>query len=218
MRLALYLVPYLSRREFDVAIVYSALGIRMTPLLRLFGVFTIFSERNSGAYSKFDLLRKWPYLAAANIIVCNSEAASRNYARHGFNPHTIENAIAPPSVAKVGRTPRRSAQVLLVPGRIAPVKNQAILLKALPALDNIVSRVLFAGTVEDVDYLRELEDLSAAVGWGSRVKVLGFVTDMDSLYRQCDVVVLPSRAEGMPNVLLEALSREILMRSERYPK
>ena len=40
---------------------------------------------------------------------------------------------------------------------------------------------------------------------------------MDSLYRQCDVVVLPSRAEGMPNVLLEALSREILCVASDIP-
>jgi glycosyltransferase involved in cell wall biosynthesis len=35
---------------------------------------------------------------------------------------------------------------------------------------------------------------------------LGFVADMPSFYETCDIVVLPSGAEGCPNVILEAMA------------
>ncbi len=190
-------------------VVYSALGMRITPLLRLFGVFVVFSERNAAVYSKLDLFRKRVYFSAANVIVCNSAAASRNFVQYGYRPLVIENAVALPSGPRATREPRAEGRTLVIPGRIAPVKNQALVMRALPALDSIVSRVYLAGAVEDAGYLKKLEDLAITVGHRSRVEVLGFVQDMDALYAKCDLLVLPSRAEGMPNVLLEALAREV---------
>lgn len=38
------------------------------------------------------------------------------------------------------------------------------------------------------------------------LEFLGFVADMPSFYEACDVVVLPSGAEGCPNVVLEAMA------------
>ncbi len=168
-------------------------------------MFAVFSERNAAVYSRMDLLRKRAYFTSANAIVCNSLAASQNFSRYGYRPLVIENAVAPPPLVRSARAPPRAAgQIVVVPGRIAPIKNQTLVARALPALDGIVSRVYFAGAVEDVEYLQQLKDLVASTGWCSRVDILGFVHDMDTLYADCDLVVLPSLAEGMPNVLLEA--------------
>lgn len=209
LRLWLKMMPFLRRRELDTVLVYSALGMRMTPLLRLFGVFTIFSERNSGDYSRFDRLRKLIYFSAADVIVCNSSAAARKLSEYGYRPLTINNAVA------LGESRPRNDQAivrtmtLVVPGRIAPVKNQSLLIEALPALNGTVSRIYLAGPVEDNRYMRDLQQSLSLSHSDIEVEFLGFVEDMDALYAECDLVVLPSRAEGMPNVLLEALAREI---------
>lgn len=208
-KLAMYLVPYLRRREFDVTVVYSALGMRMTPLLRVFRVHSIFSERNDAVYSTLNLLRKRPYFSAADTIVCNSSAAAENFVKYGYCPIVIQNAVALPGVADATMEKHNGGCVLLVPGRIAPVKNQHLVLEALPAMSTTVSRVRLAGAVEDAEYLAKLEHLIDSIGWSDRVEVLGFVQDMESLYASCDLVVLPSRAEGMPNVLLESLVRRV---------
>jgi len=45
-----------------------------------------------------------------------------------------------------------------------------------------------------------------AAGVGEAVRFLGYVPDMRSFYDACDVFVLPSRSEGCPNVVLEAMA------------
>jgi glycosyltransferase involved in cell wall biosynthesis len=56
-----------------------------------------------------------------------------------------------------------------------------------------------------------LESKAAVLGISERVHFLGSVRNVLSLYSQVDAVVLPSRAgaEGLPNVLLEALRADV---------
>jgi len=49
-------------------------------------------------------------------------------------------------------------------------------------------------------------DQAQRLGLGRRLEFLGYVADMRSFYAACDVFVLPSRSEGCPNVVLEALA------------
>src|SRR5207249_3769870 len=43
-------------------------------------------------------------------------------------------------------------------------------------------------------------------GLSGRVRLLGFVESAHAFYRAVDVVVIPSRIEGLPLVLLEAMA------------
>ncbi|HEY8946045.1 MAG TPA: glycosyltransferase family 4 protein [Polyangiaceae bacterium] len=51
---------------------------------------------------------------------------------------------------------------------------------------------------------RKLEEYARKAG-AETVTFLGFVSDMPSFYAACDIVVLPSQAEGCPNFVLEAM-------------
>ncbi len=51
-----------------------------------------------------------------------------------------------------------------------------------------------------------LEQLSAALGLAGRVHFVGFRPDVPEVLAACDALVLPSRWEGMPNVVLEAMA------------
>ena len=208
-RLVLQLLPHLRRREFDCVVVYSGLALRLTPLLRIFGVYTVYSERNSGSYSRCKLLAKRPFFAAANTVVCNSASAVQNFSRYGFSAQLIENAVIQPSKPNKILSGRREGLTLLVPGRIVPLKNQLLVLRALPLIDSLVSRVVLAGAYENPDYLEELKRAVAQLPHKASVEFVGHVDDMDVLYSDAHLVVLPSRAEGLPNVLLEALVRNV---------
>jgi glycosyltransferase involved in cell wall biosynthesis len=52
----------------------------------------------------------------------------------------------------------------------------------------------------------ELERQASSLGIGQRVHFAGSQTDVPALLASCDLLVLPSRWEGMPNVLLEAMA------------
>jgi glycosyltransferase involved in cell wall biosynthesis len=44
------------------------------------------------------------------------------------------------------------------------------------------------------------------LGLERQVRFLGYVSDMRAFYASCDVIVLPSRSEGCPNVVLESMA------------
>ena len=53
---------------------------------------------------------------------------------------------------------------------------------------------------------REYEALARHLGIERQVRFLGYVADMPAFYASCDIIVLPSRSEGFPNVVLEAMA------------
>lgn len=60
------------------------------------------------------------------------------------------------------------------------------------------------------DCLAHLEALCQSLGLGARVTFHGFVQDMPGLLKTCDVFVLSSYIEGLPNTLLEALAHGLI--------
>jgi len=54
-----------------------------------------------------------------------------------------------------------------------------------------------------------LEEQCGRQGLGSTVRFLGHVDDVTAVYQGLDLFVLPSRSEGLPNALLEALRADV---------
>lgn len=93
--------------------------------------------------------------------------------------------------------------VALLPARLAPVKGHDDLIAALPAVLARVPRlvVLCAG---EGPLARSLAERLRVEGLERHVRLLGQVEAMPDLYAAADLVVLPSRVEGLPSALLEA--------------
>jgi glycosyltransferase involved in cell wall biosynthesis len=87
------------------------------------------------------------------------------------------------------------------------VKDHAFLVRACAQLRAYSSRFecLVAGEGPERSHL---ESLIRKYGLGAQVTLLGHVPNekMDSLYARADVVVLTSRSEGIPLVLMEAMA------------
>lgn len=89
-------------------------------------------------------------------------------------------------------------------GRLSPEKGVDVLLEAAAMLkaQHVPFELLLAG---DGPERSALEAQAAALSLGDTVRFMGQVHDVGALYRAIDLLVIPSRSEGLPNVLLEAL-------------
>ncbi|PEC51941.1 glycosyltransferase family 4 protein [Bacillus sp. AFS096315] len=95
--------------------------------------------------------------------------------------------------------------------RIMPEKKgQDILIKALNVLKNKYKHVnfkcYFAGASHNEESMKELNELVKKFHLENNIKFLGNVENMEKLYANTDVMVLPSRYEGFGLVVVEALA------------
>jgi colanic acid/amylovoran biosynthesis glycosyltransferase len=97
---------------------------------------------------------------------------------------------------------------MLAVGRLHPVKNHAFLLRACHELKNEGAdfECLIAGDGNERPWL---EHLIRNLELEKHVKLLGHLSrsQLDAWYGLCDLVVLTSRSEGIPLVLMEAMAR-----------
>jgi glycosyltransferase involved in cell wall biosynthesis len=92
---------------------------------------------------------------------------------------------------------------LITVGRLARVKGQDILLRSLSYLGNSVAELIIVGDGPEGPKLRHLaSDLQVA----AKVTFLGARDDIPDLLAQSDLFVAPSRSEGLPVAVLEAMA------------
>jgi glycosyltransferase involved in cell wall biosynthesis len=93
----------------------------------------------------------------------------------------------------------------LAVGRLEPQKDHATLLRAFALLRarGVDAALVLAG---DGSRRAALAGLAAELGVADRVALVGFVDNPYPLYRWATALVLSSRFEGSPNVVLEALA------------
>lgn len=94
---------------------------------------------------------------------------------------------------------------LLFVGRLVYQKGLDILLPALSELKQLPWELTVVG---DGPYRRSLENVALAHGISERINFTGWQRDSDlvRLYQAANIFVFPSRHEGMPNVVLEAMA------------
>jgi glycosyltransferase involved in cell wall biosynthesis len=101
--------------------------------------------------------------------------------------------------AELGLPPDGALAVAV--GNLYPVKSHATLVAALAQAPGL--RAAIAGRGEEEARLREQ---ALALGVADRLHLLGLRDDIDRVLRAGDVFVHPSRLEGLPLAILEAMS------------
>ena len=99
----------------------------------------------------------------------------------------------------------RDDQILVtMVGRLTAIKNHALVMRALAAIDPATDVVLvLVGGGEDEPRLRAL---AQTLGIESRVRFAGWWRDLEAVYYGSDIVALSSDNEGTPVCLIEALA------------
>ena len=100
----------------------------------------------------------------------------------------------------------RGAPLLVCVGRLSHQKGQDVAIRALAFLDDPRPRLRLVGAESDGGERAELEELAASLGVVDRIEWRGAVDDTAPEYRAADVVVAPSRWDGLSLALLEAMA------------
>ena len=158
-----------------------------------------------------DLLRAWPLLRAAHIIV-PSEYVRGLVRRWGirddrvsviYNASTADVTARAPHRVNESELPSWGGKTLITIGRLIPLKGIDRIIEVLPMLD--VVRLVIVG---DGPQREELAELANRLGVMQRVVFVGAVASerVQPLLRQADAFVLNSETEGFPHVVLEAMA------------
>lgn len=171
------------------------------------GIHVVVSERNDPQRQR--LPRLWEMLRAriyrrAGAVTINSQhaLAALEAVAPGTHPVFLPNP-SPPLHDPVD--PARPARLVLNVGRLHHQKAQDVLLEAFATLarDHPDVRLCIVGEGEA---LWALKARAGELGVVGRVEFAGTVADVDARYRAASIFALPSRHEGAPNALMEAMS------------
>jgi glycosyltransferase involved in cell wall biosynthesis len=142
-------------------------------------------------------------------IIAVSEATRASLARQGY-PRRLLQVIHNGVEVGARAAPVRlaDAPTVLHVGRLAPVKGQLELIRALEQLDGVRAVLVGRDLERGGEYQRELEREAARLGMADRVVFAGARDDVAGLMSGCEVFALPSTVEGLPLVILEAMAQE----------
>lgn len=214
------LLALFAARRFEPDIVHiHAIGPSLlAPLARLIGYKVVvtnhgpdYDRQKWGGLAKF-MLRLGEQLGglfASEVIVISSVIADIIRRRCHRESNLVYNGVPLPArsltdeyIRSLGLEPGR---YILAVARLVPEKGLHDLLAAFENLDGDFRLVIAGDADHEDDYSRALKARAAG---NSRVVMTGYVTGepLNQLYSHAGLFVLPSYHEGLPIVLLEALS------------
>jgi glycosyltransferase involved in cell wall biosynthesis len=149
-------------------------------------------------YDKIIAITKWelPYLNELGIS--NEKIA--------YIPNGLTNEF-------FNKARKKEQNQIIFLGRISPIKDLSTIIRSLALLDNKNIKLKIHGPAEP-QYLQELSSLVASLNLANRVAIVNEVYDSKQEIEELDsskIFILASISEGMPQVLIEALSREKLV-------
>ena len=145
-----------------------------------------------------DMLARWTN--ASSIYV--SDALRKERGQGAPSECRIHNGVDLPTWDGT-RGSRNSRLRVGIVGRITPVKGHDVAIEAWSLLSPDRFELLVAG---DGEARSALIARAQQLGVTDSITWRGFVADMATFYRDIDVLIMPSRNEGIPYALLEAMT------------
>ena len=153
----------------------------------------------------WQLLMKWSYRHADLVTVLTQNALPFYPAEQGYRTIVMPNPVMTPSPVAVTKRLLPTALNLIAVGRLIHVKGFDLLIEAFQQIRDKYPdwqlTILGEGPIRS-----ELEDLRSQLQLTDRVHLPGLVTNVTDYLRQADLFVMPSRIEGFPMALCEAMA------------
>jgi glycosyltransferase involved in cell wall biosynthesis len=186
--------------------IYAAIAARMA------GVPSIVSTRHSLVAPPHNTIMEFKYGLAVKFcdwVVGICDATTNNIRRVRNVPTRklvrVYNGALPLMPVPSSGLPPKNGFTLIYVGRLAQVKNHALLLDAFrTALSSMSSLRLWM--VGDGSERKMLENLATELGIASEVTFWGQQLDVAPFFSAADAFIMSSKSEGLPMSLLQAFS------------
>ena len=159
----------------------------------------------------------WNTLRSADAVICVSQDLATKVIDHGVEPQRVSVVYGGVDRSLFFPASQQQAQsdlgisgarpVLLFVGNLVPVKAVDVLIAACSSLARHFPRMQ-CHIIGDGPLRRALQAQAVGAALETHVRFHGTIEhkQLPTWYRAADLVVLPSLAEGVPNVLLESIA------------
>ena len=215
------LAAYLRREKFDVVHTHDLWSNLMgVTAARLAGVRAIISSRRDLAHFDWYQGKRRHWLRRiqnlSGVVLANATPIrDALIAEDGFAPEklrVIHNGVDTEKFQRAKRDRARlfpgagnESLVVLVGNMHSDVKGHPWLIAAAPAVLREFPEVRFV-LAGDGELRPQFEAQATKLGLANKFMFLGRRSDIPEILASCDIAVLPSRAEGLPNAVLEYMA------------
>ena len=165
------------------------------------------------ALSRFrELFYKYAY-RRADLVICQSDHMQESLIREfNLSPNNVVRIYNPVDIAAIAKLAVGAPNPfpdgglnLVAAGRLSHEKGFDVLVKAMPRVRQVFPRVV-ATLVGEGPELPALQTLCRELNLESSVRFVGAQRNPYPFLKHADLVVLPSRTEAFPNVVLESIA------------
>ena len=207
-------IVFLSFKKCDIVHIHSVDPAILTPLLRL--RHRVVATSHGQAYRR----EKWGrtakalskiaekvFIKAPNVCTAVSKVlVSYYFEKYGREVEYIPNGVElqqQESSSYIDQFGIEKNNYILFVGRLIPTKGPKILIEAFKRINTDIKLVILGGSSHTDEYEKNLRKEA-----NENILFLGYQYGevLKSLYKNCKLFVFPSQIEGLPIVLLEALS------------
>jgi GalNAc-alpha-(1->4)-GalNAc-alpha-(1->3)-diNAcBac-PP-undecaprenol alpha-1,4-N-acetyl-D-galactosaminyltransferase len=141
----------------------------------------------------------YPYTTG---FIAQTDWAANYYRKEFKNKLNIKVIHGAVKAVQIYEVPKQN--LIINVGRLSPEKGQDRMIAIFASLKNKASWKL--GLTADGPLKKKLERMVVEMGLEEEVIFLGRVDNLDLLYSEASIFALPSRMEGFPNALCEAMA------------